>query len=305
MMATDRLSSISNEIYTNKARFLMEVIQNADDNLYNDNVQPTISITVSPRFVKIECNEIGFTEENVRALCRTGRTSKEGKGYIGEKGIGFKSVFKIANRAHVRSPPYYFELDQGRELGMITPKWDKDFFFYHTPKQQTTLILDQISDDYKDEDFASVLETDLASLDPMVLLFLRKIDRLHLTLTHSTSSRSLPAISKQFLRSKEDDWCSGIVSLCNENLNLKTYFYKFEKSIGFTGRDRRRPGMSETDIVLAFPVEHRSGIWKPDPKDLPTFAYLPLGYFDFWVGRLFRTSMQLLICHSSSFKQIS
>jgi hypothetical protein len=39
--------------------------------------------------------------------------------------------------------------------------------------------------------------------------------------------------------------------------------------------------------VLAFPVKHDSGIWKPDPKDLPTFAYLPLGYFNFWVSRLY------------------
>jgi hypothetical protein len=283
----------------------MEVIQNADDNLYDENVQPTISIMVSPHFVKIECNETGFTEENVRALCRTGRSSKKGTGYIGEKGIGFKSVFKIANRAHVRSPPYYFELDQERELGMITPRWDKDFFAYHPQKQQTTIVLDRISDDYEDEDFASALKTDLASLDPMVLLFLRNIDRLHLTLTHSKAARHLPAISKQYLRSKEDKWCPGIVSLCNENLKLKTYFYKFEQAIGFEGRERRRPGRSETDIVLAFPVKHDSGIWKPDPQNLPTFAYLPLGYCGFWVSQRLRTLMRLLICYSSSFRRIS
>jgi hypothetical protein len=307
-MATNDLSSISNEIYTNKARFLMEVIQNADDNPYHDNVQPTISIIVSPRFVKIECNETGFTEENVRALCRTGRSSKEGTGYIGEKGIGFKSVFKIANRAHVRSPPYYFELDQHRELGMITPQWDTAFFARHPQKQQTTIILDRISDEYEDENFASALENDLELLDPTVLLFLRKIDRLHLTLTHFTSLQALPAVSKRYLRHKEDKLCEGIMSLCNENLNLKTYFYKFEKLTSFKkfkGRERRRPGMSETNIVLAFPVEHDSGIWKPDPKDLQTFAYLPLGYFNFWVSRFLRTLMWLLICHSSSFRQIS
>src|SRR5262245_52816085 len=118
--------SISQELYTSKARFLMEVIQNAEDNLYSKSDTPTLYITVTPYWVKIECNEKGFDVENIRALCRTGRSSKPlGKGYIGEKGIGFKSVFKVAKRAHIRSPPYFFQLDQDRELGMITPQWDK------------------------------------------------------------------------------------------------------------------------------------------------------------------------------------
>jgi len=123
------LEVMSQELYTSQARFLMEIIQNADDNLYSESVTPTLHITVTPYWVKIECNENGFEEENIRALCDTGRSSKGlGTGYIGEKGIGFKSVFKVAKRAHIRSPPYFFQLDQDRELGMITPQWDKAFF---------------------------------------------------------------------------------------------------------------------------------------------------------------------------------
>jgi sensor histidine kinase regulating citrate/malate metabolism len=80
----------------------MEVIQNADDNEYAEGETPTISISVSPDHVKIECNEKGFSKENIHALCQIGQSSKKpGQGYTGEKGIGFKSVFKIANRAHI------------------------------------------------------------------------------------------------------------------------------------------------------------------------------------------------------------
>ena len=87
----------------------MEVIQNADDNQYLASAIPTLRLSISPQLVKIEGNEIGFTKENVKALCRIGQSSKpSGQGYTGEKGIGFKSVFKIAERAHIRSPPYYF-----------------------------------------------------------------------------------------------------------------------------------------------------------------------------------------------------
>ena len=67
----------------------MEVIQNADDNKYTEGETPTVSITVFPKHVKIECNEEGFSRENIQALCRTGRSSKTlGQGYTGEKGIG-------------------------------------------------------------------------------------------------------------------------------------------------------------------------------------------------------------------------
>jgi hypothetical protein len=280
----------------------MEVIQNADDNLYDDDVLPRMSITVSPSSVKIECNEIGFNEENVRALCRTGRSSKLGAGYIGEKGIGFKSVFKIANRAHVRSPPYYFKLDQEKELGMITPQWDKQFFTSVPQREQTTIILDQICDE--SGDFATALKADLKLLDPIVLLFLRKLDRLHLILSHSTNPSSLPSISKRYLRSKEDKMCPGIWSLRDENLGEKTYFYKIEYVTGFQGKERRRPDTSQTEIVLAFPVEYRSGIWKPKPRSLSTFAYLPLGNFGFKVSRSLHSFTYLLTRYSSLFRLI-
>ncbi|KAK8912646.1 hypothetical protein VCV18_012325 [Metarhizium anisopliae] len=139
------LRIISTDLYTNRARFLMEVLQNADDSKYSRGETPTLFITISPNHVKIECNEKGFSREDIEALCRTGRSSKTpGRGYTGEKGIGFKSVFKLAERAHIRSPPYYFQLDQTRELGMITPIWDESFFDDHAEEHQTTIVLDRM-----------------------------------------------------------------------------------------------------------------------------------------------------------------
>ena len=109
----------------------MEVIQNANNKKYAEAVTLILSITVTCECVKIGCNEEGFSREDIQALCRTGRSSKQpGQGYTGEKGIGFKSVFKLANRVHIRSPPYYFQLDQTRQLGMITPQWDEDYFHH-------------------------------------------------------------------------------------------------------------------------------------------------------------------------------
>src|ERR1700722_11512294 len=85
-------------------QFLMELIQNADDNIYPDNgCPPTLSVTYNHKggILRIDCNEKGFSKKNVEALCANGRSTKKCGGtsaaFIGEKGMGFKSVFKVAN----------------------------------------------------------------------------------------------------------------------------------------------------------------------------------------------------------------
>ncbi|OKL55903.1 hypothetical protein UA08_08808 [Talaromyces atroroseus] len=273
------LKIISSDLYTSRARFLIEVIQNADDNKYAESEMPTLSITVSPKHVKIECNEEGFSRENIQALCRTGRSSKRpGQGYTGEKGIGFKSVFKLANRAHIRSPPYYFQLDQKRELGMITPQWDKDYFNNYKQEHQTTIVLDHICD--QTADFSTALEKDFDAIDPVLILFLRRIERFHLKLFKSFSEDK-PAISKSFQRINGAHK-PGIVSLKDEDTNTMRHFYKHRLPAIVECTEIRRLGITQTDIVLAFPVMEYLGTYVPSIRRRNfVFAYLPLDDFGF------------------------
>jgi hypothetical protein len=271
----------------------MEVIQNADDNKYAEGQTPTVSITVFPKQVKIECNELGFSKKNVQALCRTGQSSKPpGQGYTGEKGIGFKSVFKLANRVHIRSEPYYFQLDQRRDLGMITPLWDKDFFDDIAEKHKTTIILDDICNESRS--FSSTLQKDVDAIDPALLIFLRRIERLHLTLLRSASDVE-PAIRKRFRRVH---WTptSGIVSLKDEDTKSLHHFYKQKFTTTFKGAESRRPNMIETDVVLAFPAMKRSGSYIPlIRKQNFAFAWLPLADLGFKVRHVITSRRLLLI----------
>lgn len=71
-------------------------VQNADDNVYKKSVEPTLVFILQESGIVILNNEEGFSAENIRALCDVGKSTKKGSGgYIGQKGIGFKSVFRV------------------------------------------------------------------------------------------------------------------------------------------------------------------------------------------------------------------
>ena len=75
----------------------MPQVQNADDNTYSDYVEPTLTFILQDSGIIVLNNEHGFTAQNIRALCDIGSSTKKGSnaGYIGKKGIGFKSVFRV------------------------------------------------------------------------------------------------------------------------------------------------------------------------------------------------------------------
>lgn len=73
-------------------------VQNADDNTYAENVEPTLTFILQEKGIVVLNNEQGFSFNNIRALCDVGNSTKKGvnTGYIGKKGIGFKSVFRVS-----------------------------------------------------------------------------------------------------------------------------------------------------------------------------------------------------------------
>ena len=72
-------------------------VQNADDNTYPEDVEPTLAFILQENGIAVLNNERGFSAENISALCDIGNSTKKGsnQGYIGNKGIGFKSVFRV------------------------------------------------------------------------------------------------------------------------------------------------------------------------------------------------------------------
>ncbi|MCR5587690.1 MAG: hypothetical protein K6F77_09215 [Lachnospiraceae bacterium] len=104
-----------NKAGTDKNRFLNELLQNADDCEYSMTTEPSFSLTISKNIITVKYNEDGFKKENVRAITAIGESTKkvllEGKYQsIGEKGVGFKSVFGVAKSVEIHSNGFDFML---------------------------------------------------------------------------------------------------------------------------------------------------------------------------------------------------
>ncbi|XP_068313766.1 protein NO VEIN-like [Pyrus communis] len=112
------VTSLSAELYQKDIHFLMELIQNAEDNEYEEGVEPTLEFVMTkkditgsgaPATLLVFNNEVGFSRKNMDSICSVGRSTKKGKrqrGFIGEKGIGFKSVFLVSSQPWIFSNGY-------------------------------------------------------------------------------------------------------------------------------------------------------------------------------------------------------
>jgi hypothetical protein len=259
---------------------LFELIQNADDNTYNVET-PFLHLRLFPHRLESECNEVGFRKDQVESLCRVGAStkSKNKKGAIGEKGIGFKSVFKVAYVARIRSGPYSFQFDTRPPLhddGMIVPTWVETLPSRHGPGDfQGTLLTLMLRPNFDIEG----LESDLRHLDPAFLLFLRKVRELKFV-SHLDES---PTLLKEAscMRSHNVEGETAIIQWrARRSRWISTDYVFFKYTVNNMPKEEKREGISESEIMLAFPLE--GGELKIE--DQHTFAFLPIAELGFKVS---------------------
>lgn len=105
--------TIIKQLNPDSKRFIRELLQNADDCEYTKTELPSFRLSVQDGYLTTEYNEDGFTRDNVRAITAIGESTKK-KLYndekIGEKGIGFKTVFSVAKKIDVHSGDFNFSL---------------------------------------------------------------------------------------------------------------------------------------------------------------------------------------------------
>jgi hypothetical protein len=82
------LQKLSNDLYSDQGHFVLELIQNADENQYASDRFSTLRFVLSGKRILVCNNEIGFQPNNVAAICNVGTTTKgkHKQGYAGHKG---------------------------------------------------------------------------------------------------------------------------------------------------------------------------------------------------------------------------
>jgi hypothetical protein len=61
---------------------VLECIQNADDNEYPPDVEPFLRLSIADDRIQLDCNEIGFQADHVKAICSVDKSTKRRESVI-------------------------------------------------------------------------------------------------------------------------------------------------------------------------------------------------------------------------------
>ncbi|KAJ3536592.1 hypothetical protein NM208_g6651 [Fusarium decemcellulare] len=280
--------ALAQSLYSSNARFVYELLQNAEDNHFRrakkESQLPYISFRMLDDRLVVDCNEDGFTEANLRAICSIGQSSKPAaEGYIGEKGIGFKSVFMAAWKVHIQSGVYSFYFKHRKSdsgMGMVQPRW-KDPVEKLPPNQtRMTLYLHEDDDPGYTAAQRDSIHQQLRELNGDVLLFMRKLREICIT-----TGRGRNEVSTVFLKGKEKENRIAISKTVTQGgrSETSTTVYHITKHRArnlaknenrkYTREEERTKAYSSADVVLAFPLSPES---VPIIEPQKVFAFLPV-----------------------------
>jgi hypothetical protein len=255
------IRSIAKELNSESTHFLLELIQNANDNSYEQDSVPQLNFEFREGYLRVDCNEKGFFPKHVKAICQIGNSTKAGEnkridGPIGEKGIGFKSVFKVADVVHITSRNFSFKFDAKADLGMVAPIWsDPPPGFSHRPGYTSFYI--SLHPRCKEE----VLHQ-LRALDATILAFLRRLRQISICIEGGF---------RRELRRETSNSETGPLLILHQDQEKRAYVH-VKRMVKNLPEEEKRPGISESEIALAFPIYN--GL--PVIAEQQVFAHLPL-----------------------------
>ncbi|KAK3238065.1 hypothetical protein CYMTET_51899 [Cymbomonas tetramitiformis] len=230
------------------SHFVFELLQNFEDNRYPPGAVPRVAIVQQgdgPHGgLLFANNEVGFSEADVRSLCNIGNSTKKGcRGFIGEKGLGFKAVFSVCRAPMIVSGGYRFkfDLDSGSALSHLLPvplsAAEVTWLLGMAPagEEWTTLIF---------LPHAPALAVDC--LDPVTLLFFHKLQELEVRERDATVDGGTRATWRKDVRD------APVVRLMSERRSMRFTVVTQECSVeGHASAERAH--VAATEVVLAFP----------------------------------------------------
>ena len=234
----------------------------------------------------VDTNEDGFTIANVRAICRTGESSKTAPGQgkqIGEKGYGFKSVFAVACHVRIQSGfwSFYFEHHEGQDgLGMITPL---RILPEGLPQGITTRIT--LTFIQEPANIFTQLIDEMEALPDTVTMFLQNIKELEFSVTKPDSQKVSTTIRADVKAVFSDGRRSVVTTKTTTQHQANTtvitskvqqHYTLFTMLLRGMPMDRRRRGIDDSEVQLAFRLDAQSRTPVIDPDGQYVFSFLPM-----------------------------
>ena len=274
------VKTLADDLYAKDTHFIFELIQNAEDNDYAPGVTPTLRFEVCELEIEgvsgpaliVHNNETGFRQENVKALCQVGQsTKKKAQGYIGEKGIGFKSVFRITHCPYIFSNHFQFCLpdkDPETGLGYIVPRWVAT-----VPPgiaaNETSIVLPL------DKDTADVesISRSLREIAPETLIFLQKLESIEVAIRLPGETYEV-VIEKQTQPVEAGSSRVELTHLLRNDADEKIassvyWLTSIEYRRPDTVSHEKRQGINTRTVSVALPLDG-------DADSYRLFAYLPV-----------------------------
>ncbi|EON96180.1 putative ino80 chromatin remodeling complex protein [Phaeoacremonium minimum UCRPA7] len=290
LMIGSTVITLAKNLYTSKARFVFELLQNADDNKFEKAVAlgsvPFVSFRVYPRKIVLECNEDGFNHDNLVAICSVGKSSKTGaQGYIGEKGIGFKSVFMAAWKAHIQSGSFSFSFthrngDSG--MGMISPVWEEASDQPTSQLTRITLHLHDTGDADVLKKTREIIQEQFEELEETILLFMKNLRRVNVSFYDedgdetSSAAYSIKRPRTTFAILERTKTINGTTQTQVKHFHVTTHqatnLAKNENRT-YSDTEEATRAYSKSQITLAFPVTEAS-VPVIEPQNV--FVFLPV-----------------------------
>ncbi|MFH8119921.1 MAG: DUF3883 domain-containing protein [Candidatus Aenigmatarchaeota archaeon] len=260
--------------------FLMEFIQNADDAK-----SKSVRIEIFQDSIKILNDGLPFSQEDVKSICKVGRSSKTAKDYIGYLGVGFKAVFLISDCPEIYSGEYRFKFDKSHFSEpnipwQVIPLWidnpqielpDGFNTVFNLPLKSISLV-ETLRDEIKPE-----------HLSDRILLFLRYIEKLEL-IDHTQNFKR--RIVKSKVSETSDFEIYEIQEYENDNLKNQDRWLIFRSSCqvpenvkhDLISKEWGRDKVDKREVIVAFKLDKENSLVKEEKgtAHIGVFSFLPL-----------------------------
>lgn len=253
-------SALSDKLYDKNAHFIYELIQNAEDSKYTKNINSELKFNLLSEGIVILSNQDGFTDDDIRSICvmASGEKIANKDQFIGEKGLGFRSVFKITDKPCISSNGYkfFFDKEKSYEKPFLLKDFDKKLPEIFINYENTAIYLPyslnfdkrkELENDFKDK------------VKSKIILFLKKLNSIIIF--------------------KNNEKILDISKTKTNNENFEKYELSDNKNYLIVRKDvdvskimeERRKNIKKREVILAFPenfIENEINIFAFLPTDI-------------------------------------